>query len=133
MIAPRLWYSPTDNKWFAAWERVWTDFKVSQHKVKPGLNLLPREATSLLHYDGLNKNREKYNPEEHGILETLHDVPAVGDGPSVELVEDLGDKHTQAVQKVKLPPAYGSAALHYVCTNSTGYRKSEGVEQRSNR
>lgn len=89
-----------------------TGFQSTAAHGQARLRLLPREATSLLHNDGLHENREKNNPEEHGILETFHDVPAVGDGPGVELVEDLGHTGIQAIANVKkyAPP---TAVLNY--------------------
>ena len=52
-------------------------------------HLSPGEAASLLNNQRLHQNCEHNHPQEHGILETFHYVPRVGDGPRVELVKDL--------------------------------------------
>lgn len=56
----------------------------------------PREASTFLDDQELRENAEHDDSQEHGILETLDDVPAVGDRPSVELVENLSAKHRNA-------------------------------------
>ena len=52
----------------------------------------PREASPLLHDQELGQHGEDDHAQEHGVLEALDNVPAVGDGPRVELVEDLATK-----------------------------------------
>lgn len=52
----------------------------------------PRETAPLLHDEELRQQGEDDHAEEHGVLQALDDVPAVRDGPRVELVEDLREK-----------------------------------------